>query len=197
MPNGCNGNQDGRPRELRGMDRREPVAQGRRAASPGRWHVYRRCPRARPAGHRFPCAVSGRMRRSGTSRIPFADAGRVFTLADISPVKILEAGPELAIVPARPLSAARGRARALCRPGDCGLPRANTAHWRKIWLIRCRWSSKNCPPSSTLGSGDAPRFFCAAVASWPDNAFNHQRRQRRRRRVASLPCRFGCADNSR
>ncbi len=100
---------------------------------------------------------------------PVADAGRVFTLADISPVKILEAGPELAMFrhgPYPPLADERvryvGQAIAACLAPTRSLAEdlADTVS------VELEELPAVVDAVAAMHPGSARLF-----ASWPDNAF--------------------------
>ena len=101
---------------------------------------------------------------------PSDATGRVFTLADLGPINVLEAGPELAAHRHSPYPPAGRWAGPVCRANHSGLRDADARASRGSGRQRQALNWRNCRPSSTPSPRcvpDSPRVF----DEWPSNAY--------------------------
>jgi aerobic carbon-monoxide dehydrogenase large subunit len=97
-------------------------------------------------------------------------AANVFTLEDIGPLSILEAGTGTRGPPAQPLSGARRRPGPLRGTGDRGVHAAHRALAEDLADRVSRSISRNCRRSS-IAFPPCGRTARACSTTWPDNAY--------------------------
>ncbi len=125
---------------------------------------------------------------------PPGTAGNVFTLADIGPLNILEAGPELAAHRHSPYPGAGRRPGALRRPADRRLHAADPRPGRGPRRSG-RGRARAAAGGGRRGRGDAARQP-ARVRQLAGQRLHRQHGDRGRSRSRSPPRRCGCAASS-